>query len=144
MAREFGNKAQVYVEVAPTAVTVGASTKVADVRDSSFPFTPVKADRSSNDTGTRAAHGVVRWEGDLTFKVAALDPADPGHAKIISVVGGVGMLNVVYRPYGTGSGLPSYAFEASVDLKQSEPYDGWIMADVTLSPSGPVTRTLQT
>lgn len=145
MARSFGNVAALYVSRAG-APTVGAGTKVGDIKDTSFPVTPVKADRSSNDTGSRGAHGVVRVEGDLKGKIAALNRADPGQAEMIAATldaGGDGMIYAEYHPEGTGSGKPKQSFYASVELTPSEAYDNYASADFVLAPSGAVTPGVQ-
>lgn len=146
MARYFGNIAQLYVDTAG-APTVGASTKVGDIRDSSLPSTPIRADRSSNDTGARGAHGVVRVEGDLKFKIAALNRADPGQAKLFDALleeGGDGMVYFEYHPEGTGSGKPKLSGYGSVEITPTESYDQYAQADVVISPSGVVTPGTQT
>jgi hypothetical protein len=141
MARYFGNVAQLYVDTAG-APTVGVGTKVGDIRDTSFPSTPIKADRSSNDTGVRGAHGVPRVEGDLKFKVAAVNRSDAGMAKLIASMpdkGGDGMVYFEFHPEGTGSGKPKASGYGSVELSVTESYDQYASADVTISPSGAVT-----
>lgn len=146
MPRYFGNTAQLYVDTAG-APTVGAGTKVGDIRDSSLPNMPIRADRSSNDTGARGAHGVVRVEGDLKFKIAALNRADPGQAKLFAALlenGGDGMVYFEYHPEGTGLGKPKQTGYGSVEITPTESYDQYAQADVVISPSGVVIPGTQT
>ncbi len=144
MPRYFGSQTQTYVGA--IALPVALAGKIGDTRDYSFPQTPVKADRSSNDTGRRSAHGVARVEGDLSFK-CVINRADPGQAILFAAVNveatGTGMVFVEHHPEGTGSGRPRQTFEASVDIKPDGMFDQFAMMAVTLAPSGAITLSAQ-
>lgn len=145
MARYFGSKGLIYVgATAPTPPT----GKISDVRDISFPQTPVKADRSSNDA-VRSAHGVARYEGDLSFKCTAIDRANTGQAVLFAAINidspgtGTGEVFVEYHPEGTATGKPFEKFLASVDLKPDGMWDNYASMAVTLSPIGAITKGTQ-
>lgn len=143
MPRYFGNTAQTYVGA--TVLPTVPAGKIGDTRDYSFPHTPVTADRSSNDTGVRAAAGVVRVEGDLSFK-CVVNRADAGQAILFASSverGGVGTVMVEHHPEGTGSGKPFMRFEAIVDLKPDGMFDQFASMAVTLKPNGIVTYGTQ-
>lgn len=142
MARYFGSKGLIYVgATAPTPPT----GKISDVKDINFPQTPVKADRSSNDA-VRSAHGVARYEGDLSFKIAAIDRANAGQAVLFAAVNidspgtGTGEVFVEYHPEGTLSGRPFEKFLASVDMKPAGMFDNYAQMDVVLAPIGAITK----
>lgn len=147
MARVFGDKAQIFVALGASAPTPPTG-KIADCRDFEWPDEPAFVDRSSNDT-RRDAQGVRAYNGDLKFKVTAVDRADAGQAVLFTAVSqvkagtGDGVVSVVFYPEGTGSGLPKETFTANVTLGRAYNRDNYINMDVTLKPIGDTTPGTQ-
>jgi hypothetical protein len=143
VARYFGSKGLIYV--AAGSAPVPPAGKISDVRDISFPQTPVKADRSSNDQ-VRSAAGVARYEGDLSFKCSAIDRANTGQAVLFAAINidspgtGTGEVFVEYHPEGTASGRPFEKFTAIVDVKPAGMFDQYAQMDVTLTPISAITK----
>ena len=144
MAETLGRKAVLYFKEA-SAPTV-PTDKVGKIFDIDFPQEAQKADKTSNDSGAREEHGVVRVTGDITGKFYT-SRGDTGQdalrASLLVDGSGTAMGYYVLHPEGTGSGLPAEAGYCSVSLKRGLPKDGHAVTDFTLATSGAVTPTTQ-
>lgn len=136
MATFLGRQAKIYV-----GTSSPGTTAVESHFDAAFDRTPQKADLTSNDSGAFDEHAIVRYSGDLSFKMYT-SPSATGQ-NILRTAGGGATPTQIYvdvAEEGNASGKKYLRFLASVTLKRGTPRDGNAVTDVTLSPTGTVTE----
>lgn len=146
MANVLGRRGVLYFKEASVPTVSPPTDKVGQVMDVDFPQEPQKADLTSNDSGGREQHGIVRVTGDLTGKFFT-NRGDVGQDAMRAAVKidgtGTCMGFFEWHPEGTGTGLPKESFYGSISLKRGHPKDGYAVTDFTASPSGAITYGTQ-
>jgi hypothetical protein len=116
------------------------NTAVAHAFDADFAREPQLAVQNTYDTGAFVNRKVVRYDGDLTFKMLT-DPADGGQNILRAAVGATpAYVTVDYGEEGFTTGKKVQRFLAAVRLKRGSPTEGRATTEVTLSPDGPVSE----
>ncbi len=139
MAELMGRNARIYVVAGAGGTPV---TLVGKAMDADFAREPRQAEHTSYDSGAYVNRKVVRYDGDLSFKMYT-DPADSGQSILRAAIGSTPAQITVDYAEGVNtvsSGNAYKRFTANVRLKRGSPIDGMAVTEVTLSPDGAVTE----
>lgn len=139
MSELLGRVAQIYV----IAGAGTPNTLVGSAFDADFERQPRQVERNSYDTGAAVGRKVVRYDGDLTFKVFT-NPADAGQSIIRAAVSTTtpAQITVDYAEEGNAVGKKFQRMLCNVRVKRGSPVENMAVTEVTLSPDGAVTESV--